>query len=50
MALTFSVPSPTLYRAVKTVSSEDHDLMHGWRPSMRLPVNVPYVEIGRAHV
>jgi hypothetical protein len=43
MALTFSVPSPTLYRAVKTVSPEDHGLTHAWRPSMRLPVNVPYV-------
>lgn len=43
MALTLSIPSPTLYRAVKTITPKDHDLTHAWRPSMRLPVNVPYV-------
>lgn len=43
MNLPRSIPALTLYRAIKTVSPGDDDLAHSWRPSIRLPVNVPYV-------
>lgn len=33
----------TLYRAVKTLSAADADKVHRWRPSVRLPSNVPYI-------
>jgi hypothetical protein len=32
-----------LYRAVPTLSSADAEVVHGWRGTVRLPSNVPYV-------
>lgn len=31
------------YRAVKTLTSAQLDEVHRWRPTMRLPTNVPYI-------
>lgn len=33
----------TLYRAVNTLSGTEAEKIHRWRPSARLPLNVPYV-------
>ena len=33
----------TLYRAVKTLAGAEAGKVHRWRPSVRLPSNVPYV-------
>ncbi|MGJ7522705.1 hypothetical protein ACSFA0_19625 [Variovorax sp. LT1P1] len=33
----------TLYRAVKTLSATEAETIHRWRPTVRLPSNVPYI-------
>lgn len=33
----------TLYRAVQSMSAADADKVYRWRPSVRLPSNVPYI-------